>query len=160
MCPGIFLWPMWPTLSPSLLASKGFFKLNFFSPPGSHSMSQGGSSSGNPGVVPIKMVGVLSCAASMPACSIFHSACFGLCLPLDGLSCGSRSCLRMPTLRTSHSSDSGSPESFCDGGSSGLSLHHASPSALGSNALGSVVVCYRLSKRPNRFHGTCSGLGT
>jgi len=48
----------------------------------------------------------------------------------------------MPFVGASYSSNLGSPESSYDGGSGMSSLCHALPSALGSNASGSVAVAF------------------
>ncbi len=108
--------------SPSLLASKGLFKVRFCLPPGSPSMSQGGPCLGSPGAVSLRTNSVRSCAANTPAHGICRGALCGPCLPLDGLS-GSSSGgalslhLRMPSLGASYGGIPSMPVSFCGGGS-------------------------------------------
>ena len=104
----------------------------------------------------LKTIGAPSCIASMPACSVSCSACFGLLLaphlPLDGLPCSDCSCaslsphLCMPSVWASCSSDQGLPEPFHgDGSGSVLSLLHADQAMLSvqsSNASGFAVVAF------------------
>jgi hypothetical protein len=148
MWPGIFLWWLvWPMLLTSL-ASKGLFKTENLPPSGSHLMSEGGLSSKCPGVEPFRMAVTLSSRASTPARGISCSACYSLHLPTDGLSySGSAGALsphlRMPSFGASHSGIPSTPKHSHGGNSSGvLSLRCATPSALGSNTLGSVVAAF------------------
>jgi hypothetical protein len=148
MWPGSFLWwPVWPSLL-TFLASKGLFKSNFFVPPGSPSMSQGGLSSKCPGAGFLKTVGAPSCAANMLMSGISRGACFSSRSPSARLSCGggggaSSPRLRMPSFGASHGGVPSTPEPSCGGNSGSVSSPcRAAPSALGSNASGSAVVAF------------------
>jgi hypothetical protein len=98
----------------------------------------------------LKTIGALSCAASMPTCSVSCSACFGPHSPLNGLPCSDYSCaslsphLCMPSVWASCSGDQGLPKPFRgDGSGSVSSLLHVDQAVLsvqGSNALGFAVV--------------------
>jgi hypothetical protein len=94
------------------------------------------------------MVGMHSCAASMPAHGVSCSACCGLHLPADMLSHGngggaSSLHLCMPLFGASYSGLPSTPRFFCDSGSgSVLSPCYASLSAQGSNALGCAMVAF------------------
>jgi hypothetical protein len=146
--PGSFLWwPVWPALS-TFLASKGLFKSNFFVPPGSPSMSQGGLSSKCLGAGFLKTVGVPSCAANMPVSGVSCSARFGSRSPSDGLSRGGSSGassprLHMPSFGASRGGIPSTPEPSHGGNSGGVSSpRRTTPSALGSNASGSAVAAF------------------
>ena len=100
----------------------------------------------------LKTIGMPSCIASTPACSVSHSACFGLHSPSDRLPCSNHSCassswhLCTPSIRASCSSDQGLPEPFYSNGSGSVSslLHtdQATVSAQGSNTLGFMMVAF------------------
>ena len=66
---------------------------------------------GSPGAMSLRTGGAPSCTANTPAHVVFCGALCGMRLPLDGFSCGSWSCLRIPILGASHGGDPGWPKS-------------------------------------------------
>jgi hypothetical protein len=112
-------------------------------------MSQGGSSSANPGVRSLRTDGVHSCTANTPTRGIFRSAHCSPHLPSDGLSRGAQCGPHWPSDRPSRGSQSclctHIVGAFCDGGSGGgggssWSSLQSVFLTLGSNASGLAVV--------------------